>query len=201
MLDTVREFAAEHAANGDDLAALELPARALLHGATANTPRTRRRARIGATGSTGSRRSAATSASPSSGCCSAGASDEALRVAIAFARALPWDAHAHEVRGWLAQALDAPAPPAPERPRRRPVLGRRLALSAGTLRRRPKAQLEAALAVAREAGVPSVEAAVAGRSWPPFGARRRAGRGGALRGGRRPWRAASATHSSSRTRC
>ncbi len=33
----------------------------------------------------------------------AGAADEALRVAIAFARALPWDAHAHEVRGWLAE--------------------------------------------------------------------------------------------------
>ena len=34
-------------------------------------------------------------------------------MAIAFARALPWDAHAHEVRGWLAQvlaALDAAEP-------------------------------------------------------------------------------------------
>ncbi len=41
----------------------------------------------------------------------AGATDEALRVAIAFARALPWDAHAHEVRGWLAQALSS-SPPA-----------------------------------------------------------------------------------------
>ena len=40
----------------------------------------------------------------------AGASEEALRVAIAFARALPWDAHAHEVRGWLAQVLGAALP-------------------------------------------------------------------------------------------
>lgn len=41
-----------------------------------------------------------------------GRAEEALRIAISFARALPWDAHAHEVRGWLAQALDVfdPAP-------------------------------------------------------------------------------------------
>ena len=31
----------------------------------------------------------------------AGAVDEALRVAIGFAHALPWDAHTQEVRGWL----------------------------------------------------------------------------------------------------
>ena len=37
----------------------------------------------------------------------AGAAEDALRIAIAFARTLPWDAHAHEVRGWLAQALEA----------------------------------------------------------------------------------------------
>ena len=43
----------------------------------------------------------------------AGAVDEALRVAIAFARALPWDAHAHEVRVWLAQGLAASAPATP----------------------------------------------------------------------------------------
>ena len=41
----------------------------------------------------------------------AGAVDEALRVAMR-SRALPWDAHVHEVRGWLAQALGA-ATPAP----------------------------------------------------------------------------------------
>ncbi len=36
-----------------------------------------------------------------------GAAEDALRIAIAFARTLPWDAHAHEVRGWLRQALEA----------------------------------------------------------------------------------------------
>jgi predicted ATPase/DNA-binding SARP family transcriptional activator len=36
-----------------------------------------------------------------------GMADEAVRIAIAFARALPWDAHTDEVRGWLAQALAA----------------------------------------------------------------------------------------------
>ena len=35
----------------------------------------------------------------------AGQAEDALRIAIAFARTLPWDAHAQEVRGWLAQAL------------------------------------------------------------------------------------------------
>jgi tetratricopeptide (TPR) repeat protein len=79
-------------------------------------------------------------------------------VAIAFARALPWDAHAHEVRGWLRQVLDAAA---------RPPEGRRatglywdgmLALSQG-LFDDAEAQLEAALQAAREADEPSVEAA------------------------------------------
>jgi predicted ATPase/DNA-binding SARP family transcriptional activator len=36
-----------------------------------------------------------------------GMADDAVRVAIAFARALPWDAHTDEERGWLAQALAA----------------------------------------------------------------------------------------------
>ena len=38
----------------------------------------------------------------------AGAVDEALRVAIGFAQALPWDAHTQEVRGWLALTTDTP---------------------------------------------------------------------------------------------
>ena len=46
----------------------------------------------------------------------AGAAEDALRIAIAFARTLPWDAHAHEVRAWLQQAL-AKLPPTP-RPHR-----------------------------------------------------------------------------------
>ena len=43
-----------------------------------------------------------------------GAAGEALRVAIAFAEALPWDAHTHEVRGWLAGGLAALTEEAPE---------------------------------------------------------------------------------------
>ncbi len=39
-----------------------------------------------------------------------GDADGALRIAIAFARALPWDAHAHEVRGWFERALAALGP-------------------------------------------------------------------------------------------
>jgi predicted ATPase/DNA-binding SARP family transcriptional activator len=87
----------------------------------------------------------------------AGAADEALRVAVAFARALPWDAHAHEVRGWLAQVLDGPALPA-ERRATALYWDGILALSQG-LFDDAQVQLEAALATAREAREPSVEAA------------------------------------------
>jgi predicted ATPase/DNA-binding SARP family transcriptional activator len=46
----------------------------------------------------------------------AGAGEDALRIAIAFARALPWDAHAHEVRAWLKQARSKlPPRPTPRR--------------------------------------------------------------------------------------
>ena len=87
----------------------------------------------------------------------AGASEEALRVAIAFARALPWDAHAHEVRGWLAQVLGAGAAPA-ERRAAGLYWDGTLALSQG-LFDDAEARLEEALAAAREAGDASVETA------------------------------------------
>jgi predicted ATPase/DNA-binding SARP family transcriptional activator len=35
-----------------------------------------------------------------------GATERAMRVAVAFARMLPWDSHPREVRGWFAQALE-----------------------------------------------------------------------------------------------
>ena len=86
----------------------------------------------------------------------AGAAGDALRVAVAFARALPWDSHVHEVRGWLAAALEA-APPSP--------VGLywdgRLALSQaefGDARRR----LEAAGSAASAAGERWIEAAALG---------------------------------------
>jgi predicted ATPase/DNA-binding SARP family transcriptional activator len=88
----------------------------------------------------------------------AGAAEDALRVAIAFARALPWDAHTYEVRGWLAQALDADAPlPAGSRASGLHWDGI-LALSQGSFDD-ARALLEAALAAAREAPEPVVEAA------------------------------------------
>jgi predicted ATPase/DNA-binding SARP family transcriptional activator len=88
----------------------------------------------------------------------AGEIEGALRVAVAFARALPWDAHAYEVRGWLTQALDAvTALPAGRRATGWYWSGM-LALSQG-LFGEAKEQLEAALAAAREASDAPVEAA------------------------------------------
>jgi predicted ATPase/DNA-binding SARP family transcriptional activator len=90
-----------------------------------------------------------------------GATDEALRIAIAFARALPWNAHAHEVRGWLAQALAAPAAPASSRRAAALYWDGVLAMSQG-LFDDARAELEAASTLAREAGdVPTEAAALA----------------------------------------
>jgi predicted ATPase len=88
----------------------------------------------------------------------AGAIDDALRVAIAFARALPWDAHAHEVRGWLAQALAASKRPPPARRATGLYWDGMLALSQGIFDDARK-QLEAARSTASRAREPSVEAA------------------------------------------
>jgi predicted ATPase/DNA-binding SARP family transcriptional activator len=88
----------------------------------------------------------------------AGATDEALRVAIAFASALPWDGRAHEVRRWLAEGLGAPAPPSAARRASALYWDGMLALSQGSFGD-AQGRLEAALAAAREAREPSVEAA------------------------------------------
>jgi predicted ATPase/DNA-binding SARP family transcriptional activator len=84
--------------------------------------------------------------------------DDALRVAIAFARALPWDAHTHEVRGWLAQALVA----LPADPTVRQAIALywdgRLAISQARFEE-ARSQLEAARAAARVLGERDVEAA------------------------------------------
>ena len=79
-------------------------------------------------------------------------------MAIAFARALPWDAHAHEVRGWLAHALGEPADCRAERRATGLYWDGMLALSQG-LFGDAEPRLEAALAAAREAGDAAVEAA------------------------------------------
>jgi predicted ATPase/DNA-binding SARP family transcriptional activator len=88
----------------------------------------------------------------------AGATDEALRVAIGFARALPWDAHAHEVRGWLAQALAAAQPPSAAQQANGLYWDGVLALSQGFFDD-AQAHLEAALAMALETREADVEAA------------------------------------------
>jgi tetratricopeptide (TPR) repeat protein len=79
-------------------------------------------------------------------------------VAIGFARALPWDAHAHEVRGWLAQALGAAEPPSAAHRANGLYWDGVLALSQGFFDA-AQAQLQAALATARETREASVEAA------------------------------------------
>jgi predicted ATPase len=91
----------------------------------------------------------------------AGAAEDALCVAVAFARALPWDAYAHEVRGWLAEALAA----LPDGATRRRAVGLYWAgqLALGQARfAAAEEQLEAAAAAAREVGEPAIEAAVLG---------------------------------------
>ena len=158
MLDTVREFAAEWAGDGEDLATLERRhARYFLdycEHAAEQAARTDQREWLDRLAQErGNIRLAFERL------LHAGAAEEALRVAIAFARALPWDAHAHEVRSWLAQALGAPAAPPAERRATGLYWDGTLALSQG-LFGDAEAQLEAALAAAREAGDASVEAAV-----------------------------------------
>ena len=84
----------------------------------------------------------------------AGAADEALRVAIGFASALPWDAHVQEVRGWLTLASETPALRATAL-----YWDGRLAISQARFAE-AEARLREALATAREAGEPALEAAV-----------------------------------------
>jgi predicted ATPase/DNA-binding SARP family transcriptional activator len=155
MLDTVQEFAAERAAEREDLAPLERRHSqyflAYCEHAAEQAARTDRREWLDRLAQERVNIRLAFERF-----LRAGVADEALRIAIAFARALPWDAHAHEVRGWLAQALEAPAPAA----RRATALywDGQLALSQARFDD-AGARLESALAAAREAHEPSVEVA------------------------------------------
>jgi predicted ATPase/DNA-binding SARP family transcriptional activator len=89
-----------------------------------------------------------------------GAAGEALRVAIAFAEALPWDAHAHEVRGWLAGGLAAlTEDDAPELRATALYWDGRLAISQARFSD-AEPRLRAALEVARAANRPEIEAKV-----------------------------------------
>jgi predicted ATPase/DNA-binding SARP family transcriptional activator len=83
---------------------------------------------------------------------------EALRVATAVARALPWDAHAHEVRGWLAESVRALPPEATAHRATALYWDGRLAISQARFAE-AQSQLEAALEMARELGDSYVQAA------------------------------------------
>src|SRR5262249_7789662 len=87
-----------------------------------------------------------------------GAAEDALRLAIAFARALPWDAHTHEVRGWLADGVEQLGGPATGLRAEGFYWDGRLAASQAGFEE-AAARLEAALAATREAGAPAIEAA------------------------------------------
>ena len=157
MLDTIREFAAERALEGEDLTPIESRhARYFLRycehaaGEAARSDRREWLDRLAL--ERGNIRLAF------EWLLRAGETDEALSLAIAFARALPWDAHAYEVRAWLAQALGAPASPPPANRATALYWSGMLALSQG-LFEDAQTELEAALEAAREGREPSLEAA------------------------------------------
>src|SRR5829696_5695731 len=179
MLDTVREFAAERVADGEDLAALERRHARYFLGyceqAAERAARTDQREWLDRLA-----RERGNIRLAFERLLQAGAAEEALRVAIAFARALPWDAHAHEVRGWLAQVLGAPAQLPAERRATGLYWGGMLALSQGLFRRRPGAAGGGFGGGARGAG-PLGRGGRSCCSGPPGGARRGRGCGRALR--------------------
>jgi tetratricopeptide (TPR) repeat protein len=157
MLDTVREFAAERASEHDDLEALGLRHARYFLGYCEDAAEQAARTDLGdwldrLAQERGNVRVAFERLLRT------GAIDEALRLAIAFARVLPWDAHAHEVRGWLAQALGADAPVPAARRADAFYWDGRLALWLGRFADARRG-LEAALQTAREARKPEVEAA------------------------------------------
>ncbi|MBV9943863.1 MAG: hypothetical protein JO262_17175, partial [Solirubrobacterales bacterium] len=157
MLDTVREFAAEHAAERSDL---DVPERrhasyflSYCEHAAEQAARSDQRQWLDRLAQErGNIRLAFERF------LRAGAADDALRVASAFARALPWDAHAYEVRGWLAQALSATPPPSPALRASGLYWDASLALSMGVLADAEK-QLEAARQAAATAQAEAVEVA------------------------------------------
>jgi predicted ATPase len=157
MLDTVREFAAERASEHEDLDALGLRhARYFLdycEHAAEQAARTDLREWLHRLAQERSNIRIAFER-----LVRAGATDEALRLATAFARVLPWDAHAHEVRGWLAHGLDADAPVSPARRADASYLDGRLALMLGRFSE-ARHRLQAAVRVARDSGEPQIEAA------------------------------------------
>ena len=157
MLETVREFAAEHR---EDRAELERAPR----GATSSTTPSARPAG----GARADRRAWLARLARERGnlrvaferLLRAGEAEDALRIAIAFARALPWDAHAHEVRGWLAQALTMVGPEPSRAARHGAVLGRGARALPGALRGRRGAAARRRSTRRGTLGDPALEAAV-----------------------------------------
>jgi len=156
MLDTVREFAAERAAEHEDVATLErrhadyfLSYCELAAESAARADQSQWLDRLAQ--ERGNIRLAFERL------LHAGATEKALRVAVAFARMLPWDSHPHEVRGWFAQALETTTLTLALRATGLYWDGK-LALDQGLFGEALR-QLEASLAAAREAPEPVVEAA------------------------------------------
>jgi predicted ATPase len=160
MLDTVREFAAERAAEHEDLEELGLRHARYFLGycehAADEAARTDRREWLDRLAQErGNIRVAFERL------LRAGAVDEALRLAVAFARALPWDAHALEVRGWLAQSLAAETPLEADRRAAALYWDGMLALSQGRYTD-AQGRLLGSLEAAREVGETAIEAAALG---------------------------------------
>ncbi|MCL2417912.1 MAG: winged helix-turn-helix domain-containing protein [Conexibacteraceae bacterium] len=157
MLDTVREFAVERAAELEDLSTLERRhADYFLNyceHAAEQAARTDHREWLDLLA-----RERANIRLAFDRLLRSGAVDEALRLAIAFASALPWDAHVHEVRAWLSQAIEASPAATPALRASGLYWDGALALSMG-LFDDAEAQLKAALAAAQAAGDAATEAA------------------------------------------
>jgi predicted ATPase/DNA-binding SARP family transcriptional activator len=157
MLDTVREFTAERAVEHEDLEPFEQRhARYFLtycEHAAAQAARTDRREWLDRLAQ--ERRNIRLAFER---LMRSGAADQGLRLAIAFARALPWNAQAQEVRGWLAQALGATTPVSAALRASGLYWDGQLALSQGRFTY-AQARLEAAVQAARDARSPAVETA------------------------------------------
>jgi tetratricopeptide (TPR) repeat protein len=89
----------------------------------------------------------------------AGEAESALRIAIAFARTLPWDAHVSEVRGWLSQALEAFDPEPSRRRASAHYWDGQLAIAQARFAE-AEGPLEQALTVAQDLGEPALVAHV-----------------------------------------
>jgi hypothetical protein len=158
MLDTVREFAAEHAAGSEALADAELRhARYFVEYCERLAKEAARAHRRDSLERLAGERANLRLAHER--LLRAGAAGEALRVAMAFAEALPWDAHTHEVRGWLAGGLAALTDDAPGLRATALYWDGRLAISQARFAE-AEPRLRAALDAARAAPEPVIEAKV-----------------------------------------